>query len=167
MAPSQTPKPTPDPVEVLFKNRDDTANVEVRNEADQPSVVTIDIRSPRGIGAATLERRAEHWPDVLIVRWRLRSLESLRVSIEEVRYEGFVERETLKPHWSKQLGEEKPIELHPKDSTWCEIKIAGGEETKPRTIPLSEDQWLEMRIPKDWIQNHPKTIRFDWVDFHR
>lgn len=167
MAPSQPPKLTPDPVEILFKNRDDSARLDVRNEADQPSMVTLDILSPRGIGAATLTRRGEQWPDVLIVRWRLRSLESLRVSIEEVRYEGFVERETLKPHWSKQFREEKPIELDPKDSAWCDIKIAGNVDASPPTIPLSQDQWLELRIPKDWIQNQPKTIRFDWVDFHR
>jgi hypothetical protein len=157
-------KPT---IEISLKNADDNFLIKTVTDDSNCSTVQVELRSPRGIGAATLRRLEKNWPDALVIRWKIQGLESIRMTIERDRYEGFVENQNLQTHWSKRTDNGDAIALKPTDDAWCDISIIGSVEGHPPKIPLQKDEWFELKVPKQWLENQPETIRFEWVDFHR
>jgi hypothetical protein len=157
-------KPT---IEVSLKNADDKAFIKTVSDGSNRNTVQVELRSPRGIGAATFRRLEENWPDALVIRWKLQGLESIRATIERDRYEGFVEHQNLQTHWSKRTDNGDAIVLKPTDEAGCDVSIIGSVEGHPPKIPLQEEEWLELKVPKQWLADQPETIRFEWADFHR
>lgn len=166
----------PHPFEIQLRNNDDRATVVSRRESlPEPEAApskgteswSIEITSPRGIGRIVLTRREEHWPATLRLRWKLKAMESIRCTINDTHYEGFVENRTRKTHWSRRIAEGDATELKSDSTEWSEILITGTPEGQEASIPLQDSEWMELKIPKAWLAKHPDSIAFDWVDFHR
>jgi hypothetical protein len=166
----------PPPFDIQLGNSEDRATVVSHRDSTPESEAapskgteswSIEITSPRGIGRIVLTRREEHWPATLRLRWKLKAMESIRCTINDTHYEGFVEKRTRKTHWSRRVAEGDATELKSDSTEWSEILITGTPEGREASIPLQESEWMELKLPKAWLANQPDSIAFDWVDFHR
>ncbi len=145
--------------------------LEVKSEGCKAIVV---IHSVRGIGDATIERTTEQWPDEVVIQLRLRGLESLRVSTDELKLEASVATHNGTVRLWKDEVEDAPLE--PTSPYWMEIRNLNGSR-KPTTAlthqPLpnhgipNKERGFEMRLPKKIFESNPRLIRLAWIDFFR
>jgi hypothetical protein len=123
--------------------------------------VVVDVRSPSGIGTATIHRKEGQWPQMVVLRLRLKGLESLSISNGSVTLG--VSVSSHGDHegraWLKNSGEETPI--NKSSPYWTAVKFVGGQK-----VPLG-DGYFELALPKALLKDDPKTLRIDWIDFYR
>ena len=123
-------------------------------QAGQPTVV--DIQSPRGIDRCVLKRTGDHWPEQVVLRLHLKGLESLSVAAGEtslawaVEYAGEAGSPRIR---TENIGYEGAA------------KIVTRSKVAPR-IPL-EDGYFDIEIPARLLQQDPRELRLQWVDFYR
>ncbi len=148
--------------------------LDVSSEGRRAVVV---IHSLRGIGDATIERTTEQWPDEVVIQLRLRGLESLRVSTDELKLEASVSTHDGTARLWKDAAADSP--LKPTSPYWMEIRNLNGSR-KPATpnhsipnegipnegIP-NKARGFEMRLPKKIFESNPRVIRLAWIDFFR
>lgn len=46
------------------------------------------------------------------------------------------------------------------------IRMVGNDGKPAKTIPL-KDGYFEMQLPKAFIEENPKSITVNWIDFYR
>jgi hypothetical protein len=141
----------------------DSDKVEVKVEKDQ---TLFTVQSPIGISEAVIERVNEKWPDVIVLRLRLQGLESFRVSNGEVTVEGSVSSHDDKERvrlWKQ--GKEDSL-LDAKSPFWMEIGMIGEDGKPAKTIPLKNGHF-QIRLPKGFFEDNPKSITINWIDFYR
>ena len=132
--------------------------ITVKTEGDK---TILDITSLSGIGGATIERKAEHWPDRLVLRLRLLGLESLAISAGSVKLiGGHLKQLSL---WK---GDKEGPEVTRNSPYWMDI-TAMDADGKPAMGWPGEGGWLEMTIPKALLTDQAKTLTLGWIDFYR
>jgi hypothetical protein len=148
---------------ILFKiiTRRPDDRVDVKSE---PSQVVVLVSSPSGIGTATIERTSPHWPDKITVQLRLKGLESLKVSSEQVRLEASVSSSSGESRVWIGAKEESTLDSH--SPYWMEIRLRDSKGQTTRNIPIL-DGYIEIPLPKPFFASNPKVFSLSWVDFYR
>jgi len=122
------------------------------------------VRSPSGIGSATIDR--DSWPDRLSLRLYLRGLEGLTISNGSL---------TLKVSVLSHSGNRRLLrvvnngqEHVPEKGSryWTEIKTFDANGKPVQGLP-GEGGYFEMILPQALFKEGPKTLTIDWIDFYR
>lgn len=132
--------------------------VEVETKAD---TATLTLTSPSGIGTAAISLKQGQWPHKVVLRLRLKGLESFTISNGKVAIGAAVSSHGDQgPRvYRKDGGQEIPVQKS--DPHWMEIKVVGGEKA-----PL-KDGYFEVVLPEALLRDGPKTLTVRWIDFYR
>jgi hypothetical protein len=138
--------------------REDTRIRFLTNE----TTTVIDVVCPFGIDTATIQRRADAWPEIILVRLNLRGLESFKAAAGNITVEWSVSstqpnttRESLSSGQREAgISEERPPPVP--------VRIFASE----RGIPL-KDGYFEVAIPARLLEGNPREFTLSWVAFHR
>jgi SAM-dependent methyltransferase len=141
--------------EIATRKAEDVITTEVKDDS-----VVYTISSPSGIGAATI-MPWNGWPKKVVLKLRLRGLESLRVVAGEIDL-----RASLQSHGEhRQLltvtanGQEKTIEE-------SDIQVLDASGKPVQGLP-GEGGCFEIELPGLLFEAQPKSMKIDWIDFYR
>ncbi len=135
--------------------------VAVKSEND---TALFDIRSPSGVGSATIERTAVQWPSKVVVQLRLSGLESFQLATDKLRLEASVSSQDGDVRLWKD-GKEDAL-LNSKSAYWMEIRRKDSDGKQTKAMPL-KDGYFEMQLPNKLFEGNPKLIALNWIDFYR
>lgn len=152
--------PTP-PYRITTKHQAD--RVTVAAETDR---TVITVRSPGGIGDATIERPDAEWPAKLLVRLHLRGLEELRISNGTTTLGISVASSSQTPPVRVWKGDRETSPLGPRDRLWIDVRMLDEKRQPTKVIPLKAG-WFELALPPALLEPQPKAITLRWIDFHR
>ncbi|TWT84913.1 hypothetical protein CA13_63940 [Planctomycetes bacterium CA13] len=147
------------PFKITTKRDDDKAEVTV-----EQNKAVISVRSPFGISQAVIERRSNKWPTTMMLRLHLKGLENLKVTSGKVTLEASVLSQDGKVRLWRDGKENLPLDV--KQPLWMEIRMVDKDGEPTKTIPLKEG-YFEMKLPKALLEDNPKSIRLNWIDFYR
>jgi hypothetical protein len=125
---------------------------------------TYGIRSPSGIGGATIRRAT--WPKQVRLRLHLAGLESLSISNGSVTIEGSV----LSHSGNRRLlsvrdrGQEKSVK--PGSRYWTEIQAFDAMGNLTSGLPAAGG-YFEVAIPQVLLEGPPDSLTIGWIDFYR
>lgn len=142
----------------------DNDKVEVKVEKDK---TVISVHSPVGISEAVIERTDEKWPDAVMLRLRLKGLESFRAMNDKFTLDATVSNhanDKQRVRLWKDGKENSPLDSQ--SSFWMAIRIVGGDGKPAKDIPL-KDGYFEMQLPTAFLEDNPKSITVSWIDFYR
>jgi hypothetical protein len=147
------------PFRITTKRDDDKAEVKV-----EMGKATVLIHSPFGISEAVITRSGEDWPDVVAMRLKLKGLENLKIANGKVTLEAAVSSQNGKSRlW---MDGKEGLPLNSKNPFWMEIRMIGKDGKPVKTIPL-KDGYFEIQLPKALLEDNPKSITVNWIDFYR
>lgn len=143
---------------VEAKNKDD--RITIQNEQN---TTVIDIKSPVGIGGASVTLESGVMPEQIMVRLHLHGLEEFRLISEQLTLiaaiptsGGFTAQSQR-----KILGDsEQP--MVPIDPLWLKVEIVSSVQD----IPL-QDGYFEIRIPQAFLEQSGNAFEIQWIDFYR
>lgn len=134
--------------------------------------VRCTVTSPEGIGHVTLKRQGDAWPAPLVLRLKLKGLESLTLATGEQRL--VVSLTSTQPHRllvqhaTGQTGEVggEPRDVQPDSPLWPKVQVldAHGRDVGLRLPP--EGGCLEVTVPTKLLLDAP-ALQVAWVDFYR
>ena len=133
------------------------------------NMTLLSITSPGGgIGAATIERKTDHWPAKITVRIDLQGLESFNVIAGDTTLRASVPSDSRAPNPLLHLSRDgkETAQLTSDDPYWTNIQKldAQGKPVKDRTEKVA---CFEIAIPPALLAAQNKTIAIEWVDFFR
>ena len=116
----------------------------------------FDVRSQSGIGSATIELVAGTAPRKILVRLHLSGLEEFRLLYENTviavsisnRDIGSVSERSISPD-----GKEEPIE--PDSPLWMDTRVVPDQE------------YFEITLPEDLLNDGRRSFSMRWIDFYR
>jgi hypothetical protein len=147
------------PLKISTKRDDDKVEVKV-----EQAKATVSIHSPFGISQATIERNGDNWPTSVKLRLHLKGLEHVKVANGKDSLEAAVSSQNGKVRLWKDGKEASPLKSpHP---YWMEIRMVGKNGKPTTSIPLN-DGYFEMQLPKALLEDNPKLITLNWIDFYR
>ncbi len=124
--------------------------------------VTVEVRSPSGIGNAHLSQTGGSTPTSVTIRLYLKGLEQLTFE-----YPGATVMASVSTHdgsvsesVSVNGGADQPI--GPDSPYWMAVKIVAADTA----IPL-KDGYFEAQAPKDFFATASREFALRWVDFYR
>jgi len=169
--PDNFPTPTemsvrdePDAPDFKITTRKQDDQVKVATEGDK-TVFTVTSRS--GIGGAVIGRAGDRWPKTIVVRLRLRGLESLTISHGTAKLSASV----LSHSGNKRLlhlwkgGKEGP-QLEKDSQHWADIRTFDSMGKPIQGLP-AKGGYFEMTLPNALLEGNPKSITLGWIDFYR
>lgn len=120
------------------------------------------VRSPSGIGSATITRTGERWPATVVIQLHLRGLESIILAAGKVTLAGSVASHGDQARRVYRLdgGKERPVVKG--EPYWTEITMSGTDAR----IPL-KDGYFEIMLPPALLRDQPKSLNLRWIDFYR
>lgn len=124
------------------------------------------IRSERGIGEATIERRGERWPETVVVRLHLRGLEYFTIAAGDRTIGLAVSSTGDGPPVRQWLGDREREPLDKRNPLWIELRRIGADGRPSEAIPL-RDGYFELRLPAELMKSNPDALRLHWIDFYR
>ncbi|MFO0868706.1 MAG: hypothetical protein U0935_07115 [Pirellulales bacterium] len=134
---------------------------------DEPQRVVFTVHSPQGIGKLVMERTEAKWPEVVVLRLRLRGLESLRVSQEELTLHAAVSSQTPPVPTRLWLNEREDQLLDERSPYWTTIRaVRRPADPEEASAPPPID-YFELQIPRIFLERQPRTITLHWIDFYR
>ena len=143
----------------------DQDGIEVAAQAERTVFTVV---SPRGIGAATVQRRQPHWPAAVVLRLRLRGLESLTIAADQVTLG--VSVSSSPPHTARlhlsQAGQQGEKAIDRNSRYWTEVRVLEADGKPARGLP-SEGGCFELQLPAQLLATNPKMIEIRWIDFYR
>ena len=149
--------------DVSLKRGDDRVEI----CADEKRVV-FTVVSPRGIGAATVRRRAARWPKTVILRLRLRGLESLTIEAGQVTLGASVSSSA--PHavrlYASETGKQEEKAVDRNSRYWTELRMLNADGKRASGLP-AEGGWFELQLPAALLAGQPEAITIRWIDFYR
>jgi hypothetical protein len=156
---------TADDSKSIFKitlgKRDDVAAI--RADKDK---ATVTVESPFGISRMDLERRAENWPKVVVVRLRVKGLENFKVTSGKTRLEGAAGVRDGKPEVRLWKDGDEKAPLDAKSPFWVKVNIVDGAGQAAKEVPV-KDGFFELTLPAALFEGNPKSITVSWIDFYR
>jgi type 1 glutamine amidotransferase len=149
------------PVKVTPGKTEDRVDVSA-----QPDRVVLSVTCPSGIGGATVERTADHWPDHLAVRLHLGGLESLSVSNGTLQWTASVLSHSGNPRLLAVVedGVEKAVDRA--SPFWTEIQVLDAEGKPQQGLPTAGG-CFEVPLPAALWKDDPQAIELRWIDFYR
>jgi len=146
--------------QVTVRKSDDAVTI----TGDQKQTV-FTVTSASGIGSTVIERRDEGWPGSLVLRLRLKGLESLKINNGT---ESLGVAVTLRGQRTvtRQWKGEQEIELAGDDPLRVSVSVLGADGKPAKALPV-KDGTIEVTLPAAFFQGNPKRISVDWVDFFR
>ena len=140
----------------------DGDSIDVKVDKDR---TLFDVKSPFGIGRASIDRSKSEWPSVVTVRLRLKGLEHFEIVAGTRKLEaavgvrnGRLEIRTWKD------GDESHL-LNDMSPHWPRISVVDrGQPAK--AIPLT-DGWFDIELPRALFEGNPPSIAVSWIDFYR
>ena len=152
----------PGTFKVVTKQKKD--RVKVSGKGDQ---TVFSITSPRGIGGATIQRTAAHWPKEVVVRLHFRGLESFSVSNGKIKLSASVLSHSGNTRLLHLWEEGKEGPRLDKDSPyWMDIRVADAQGKPAGGLPQGHG-YFEMILPKALFGGNPKSLNLGWIDFYR
>jgi hypothetical protein len=154
----------PSAFDIKCRKKDDAVGV----STEVGGRTVLGVTSPSGIGGATVERKADRWPDELVLRLHLRGLEDLRLACGDVTLRASVLSHSGNPRMLhvRRRGEEEGPELGRDDRYWGDIR-AFDADGKPIDGLPQEGGWFEMAVPRALLPEREKTLSLEWIDFFR
>lgn len=139
----------------------DNDKVEVKVKTDK---MIFSVHSPFGISQTVIESTNGNWPDIVMLRLHLKGLENFKVSNGKVTLEAAVSSQDSKVRLWKDGKEDSPLDA--KSPHWTEIRMVGDDGKQVTTVPL-KDGYFEIQLPKAFLEDNPKSITVNWIDFYR
>ena len=130
---------------------------------DQDGTV-FSVRSPSGIGSATIRR--DSWPEHVSLRCYLRGLEGLTISNGSVTLKASVLSHSPYRRLMRVVafGQEQVVK---KDSPyWTEIRACDAQADAISGLP-ADGGYFEMLLPQPLLAGKPNSLTIDWIDFYR
>lgn len=146
---------------VATKRADDRIDV-----SSKGATTTFSVRSPTGIGSATISRMAGDWPERLILRLHLQGLEGLKVSNGQLEFVAEVVAQDKKRFLQVTKNSQPGKPPEPKKLADYEIHSFEKNGKPTQVVPL-QDGYFEVRLPKELFTDDPKSITINWIDFYR
>lgn len=148
-----------EPFKIATRRADD--RVEVKSHGDE---VTFIVRSPFGIGDATIERTHSAWPAKVTVQLHLKGLEHFKVSTNEVALEASLSR----PGGDVRLWKDghEDILLDSKSPFYIPFRMLHANGQPAGTQTLASD-YIEALLPQAFLEGNPQSITLHWIDFYR
>jgi hypothetical protein len=150
-----------DPADFKIKTLHPNDRVEVK-DGNQKTVFVI--FSPKGISNAVFQRTAKAWPDRVTLQLKLKGLEHVKVSMDELKLEASVSSQTGEVRLWKAGQEDMPLDS--KDPSWMEFRLLNSEGEPTKSIPL-EEGCIEFQLPKKFQEINPESFKVEWIDFYR
>ncbi len=144
-----------------------TKKAEDRVEFSRKDGATIaSVRSPSGIGSATINRTTGDWPERMVLRLHLHGLEGLKVSNGKLEFVAEVAGPDKKRFL--QVNKSSQPSNPPESKTLATYEIRSFDQGgRPAdNIPL-KDGYFEVRLPKELFADNPESITINWIDFYR
>ncbi len=141
--------------DIVTKNPAD--RILIRREG---KAIVLIVASPSGIGDATISPKNGKWPAPLILRLRLKGLESLTISQGQLTLAtSFPSHGDSEPRvYLEAAGQQHALDEH--SQYWTPVRIVGDQ-----AVPLKTGHF-ELTPPAAFTaQPGPMTIR--WIDFYR
>lgn len=116
-------------------------------------LLLIDITSPTGIGSARIEKTAGQWPPKIVMRLRLKGLESFKFTYGD---------QTIALEVSSQ-----------NDKVVRESLLKNGQQT---TLTAGDPYWMnvtpgndyfDVEAPLDFFKSGATQFTMEWIDFYR
>jgi hypothetical protein len=148
-------------LKVTTRKADDTVRVQ-----EDGGNVTFVVKSPSGIGDATIERTEEKWPATVLLKFHLQGLESLVISTGKVKLQAAVSAQNDKGGVRLWKDDKEAELLDAKSPLWMEIRLVGAEGKTVKETPR-KDRCFEMTLPKALLEGDPKSLTVTWIDFYR
>ncbi len=139
----------------------DNDKVDVKVEQD---TTVFSVHSPFGISQTVIDRTDGNWPDIVMLRLHLKGLENFKVSNGIITLEAAVSSQDGKLRLWKDGKEDSHLDA--KSPYWTEIRMFGDDGKPVKTIPL-KDGYFEIQLPKALLEDNPKSITVNWIDFYR
>jgi hypothetical protein len=116
-------------------------------------MLLIDITSPTGIGSAAIEKTAGQWPPKVVMRLRVKGLESFKF-----RYADTIIDVSVASHGANAVHEvyEQPGKMgavRAGDPYW--IAVTPGEG------------YFDLEAPIDFLKSGENKFTIEWIDFYR
>ena len=146
------------------------ANATVKKSEDQVIAVVRDggtafcVRSPRGIGSATIQREA--WPDQVRLRLHLRGLEELTIRSDSMALKASVLSHSGHRRMLRVVNDGQEKDVEEGGPYWTEIKTFDSNGKQVQGWP-GEGGYFEMLVPQRLLEAQPKSLDVDWIDFYR
>ncbi len=156
-----TPRSQPARFKITTKRPDDRVDIEVDKDR-----AVFTVQSPFGISQAVIERALEKWPAVVVLRLRLKGLESFRASNGRATLHAAVSIREGKAtvRWWKD-GKEDAL-LDRTSPFWTDLRILSSDG-RPASVLPPQDGYFELALPRAFFEGDPQAITLDWIDFHR
>ncbi|HEX3315526.1 MAG TPA: hypothetical protein VHR72_11575 [Gemmataceae bacterium] len=140
----------------------DGDSVDVKVDKDR---TLFDVKSPFGIGRASIERRKSEWPGVVTVRLRLKGLEHLKIVAGAKKLEAAVGVRNGRPEIRAWKDGDENHPLGDKSPYWPMIAVIDRGQPA-QTSPLT-DGWFDIELPRALLEGNPASIVVNWIDFYR
>lgn len=152
-----------EPPRFTIATRKQGDSVAVQGDADRTIFV---VKSPSGIGQATLGRTAEAWPKRIEVRFHLSGLESVKISNGKTTLAGAVSIRDGKPAVRLWRNDAENQPLDETSPLWTAIRIRQADGTPATMLPLRDGRF-EIELPAAFLAENPTSITLNWIDFYR
>lgn len=146
-------------LKITTKRADDTVDVKVEKDR-----MIFSVHSPFGISQADIERTDGNWSDIVMLRLHLKGLENSKISNGKITLEAAVSSQDGNVRQWKDGNEDSPLDA--KSPYWTEIRMFSDDGKPVRTIPLTEG-YFEIQLPTALLEDNPKSITINWIDFYR
>lgn len=151
----------PPPFRVVLRRSQDTCAI--RTDAEKTTFV---IRSPFGIGQASIERQTDHWPRAVVIRLHLRGLEHWQINNGKRTLHAVVGMRNNQPEVRLWKDQDEKHPLTRTDPFWMMVHIRKNDGSPAQQLPL-QDGYFEMQLPGAVLANNPRTVTLHWIDFYR
>jgi hypothetical protein len=125
----------------------------------------FDVKSPFGIGRASISRRKSEWPSAITVRLRLKGLEHLEIVAGTKKLEVAIGVENGRPEIRVWKDGDENHPLDDKSPFWPKVAILDRGQPA-RRMPLA-DGWFDIELPRALLEGNPQSIVVSWIDFRR
>lgn len=155
-------------IEVVTQKPDDAAEVSLEDGR-----AVIDVTSASGIGGLTATLAAGEWPEDVVVRLRLRGLESLEIRYGDVTITtGLASTGNPVPLMLSVTGPNVAVQsASPSaDIYYPRITVNGAEATSPEaelSFPLPPNSAIEVSLPAHFFRETYPSFSVSWIDFYR
>lgn len=123
------------------------------------------VSSPSGIGSGTIIRSGS-WPSSVVLRLKLRGLESLTIRAGDLVWSASVLSHGNHEQLLSVRREGREAKVKPADPLWTEIVAvdAGGKATSGSA---GEGGYFEVPLPAALLESQPRMLELQWIDFYR
>jgi len=137
--------------------------LEIRTEERR---LVIEVHSPFGISAARVERTDAKWPGEVVVRLRLRGLESFRAQTKSCVLSVSVLSHSPHQCLTKLSVNGKAREIKPEGPTALKVERFQADGKPAEGLP-GPGGWFDVHLPPIMLRDQPAELDLRWIDFYR